>query len=283
MAAPSMDTLNAVLQRHNISIADANDLVLLQGYDIVFIADDSGSMQLSSVPQNQRKLGQSEPSRWDELKGTVQMIVEIATCFDPDGVDIFFLNRPSIHGIRSRDDPALAQAFASPPFGGTPLTEMLQSVLQKCSANTERPVLVMIATDGEPNGGPHRFMQVIRDAIARRTTQTKFKFQILACTDDDDAVGWLNKFDQEFAEVDVTDDYHSEKQEVLRAEKCRQFQRGDWVIKALLGPISSKFDGWDEKPAANPHAPAYNPYRASQPPQQRNQQKQKQDECCQVL
>eukprot|EP01061_Rhynchopus_euleeides_P047864 TRINITY_DN988_c0_g1_i4.p1 TRINITY_DN988_c0_g1~~TRINITY_DN988_c0_g1_i4.p1 ORF type:complete len:130 (+),score=45.05 TRINITY_DN988_c0_g1_i4:47-391(+) len=97
-----MQKLNELLSRHQITIADANDLVLLQGYEIVIIADDSGSMSLSSVPQNQRRLGQREPSRWEELGGTLQMVVELATCFDKDGLDIFFLNRPSLHGIKSR-------------------------------------------------------------------------------------------------------------------------------------------------------------------------------------
>lgn len=57
--------------------------------------------------------------------------------------------------------------------------------------------------------------------------------------------------DKNFAEVDCVDDYYSEKAEVLAAKKTVRFTRGDWLIKALLGPISNKFDGWDEKEATS--------------------------------
>ena len=255
-----MTKLNGVLSRHGITIADANDLVLLQGYEIVVIADDSGSMTLSSVPQAERRLGQREPSRWEELCGTLRMVVELATIFDADGVDIHFLNRPALTHLRSRDDPQLDTALQRPPSGGTPLTETLRNVLTAHAADpSEKPVLIIIATDGMPNGGPAPFKQIIVDAIRKRFGQTIFKFQILACTDDDTQVGWLNQFDEEFAEVDVTDDYHSEKQEVLRTGKCPTFKRSDWIIKALLGPISNKFDSWDEPngPGRQQHTPAY--------------------------
>jgi len=68
----------------------------------------------------------------------------------------------------------------------------------------------------------------------------------MACTDDEASVGWLNDLDERFTEVDVTDDYYSEREEVLRARKVAKFTRGDWLIKALLGPVSAKFDAWDE-------------------------------------
>ena len=232
--------LEEVLQRHGITIADANDLVELQGYEMVFIADDSGSMTMSSVPKGSRVLGKDEPTRWDELCGTLQMAVELAACFDDDGVDIFFLNRPALRNVKSRDDVFLQQALSTPPFGGTPLTEVLQTVLHEYGQQTEKPVLVVIATDGVPNGGPNKFKNVIRGALRKGFGETQFKFQVLACTDDEAAIGWLNEFDTLFQEVDVTDDYYSEKKEVVAAGRCHDFKRADWIIKALLGPISTK-------------------------------------------
>merc|ERR1712083_545817 len=49
----------------------------------------------------------------------------------------------------------------------------------------------------------------------------------------------------EFGEVDCTDDYESEKKEVLAVGLAKQFERSDWLMKALLGPVSKKFDAWD--------------------------------------
>ena len=238
-----MQRLENVLSEFEITIASASDLVLLEDYEIVFVADDSGSMSISSIPVSERKLGQPNPSRWDELKNTMYQIIDLACCFDEDGVDVYFLNRPHVKGIHSRDDPQLMAALQPKPQGTTPLTETLLEVMQDYN-DKERPVLVIIATDGEPNGGPGPFVSVITKAIT--TLPTPFKFQIMACTDDDDQIGWLNTFDDLLDEVDVTDDYISERREVLAAGRCTQFKRSDWVIKALLGPISRKFDAWDE-------------------------------------
>ena len=266
--APGLEALQAILQKYEITIADANDLVLLQDYEIVFIADDSGSMQLCSVPPNERRLGAQMPSRWDELCETIRVVSELACCFDADGIDIHFLNRPSVRNITSVRDPRLVQALAAPPAGTTPLTEKVQTVLRE-HAQTEKPVLMMIATDGEPNSGPQKFKNVIRNAI-NKTDGCTFKFQILACTEDDDQVAWLNEFDDATEGLDVTDDYYSERKEVLAAGRVSTFKRSDWVIKALLGPISSKYDKLDQRPTYGHQT--FNPSRSA-----------KNDGCCLVM
>eukprot|EP01061_Rhynchopus_euleeides_P047324 TRINITY_DN9440_c0_g1_i1.p1 TRINITY_DN9440_c0_g1~~TRINITY_DN9440_c0_g1_i1.p1 ORF type:complete len:300 (+),score=96.13 TRINITY_DN9440_c0_g1_i1:1477-2376(+) len=254
-SAPPMDEvppsgphpkLNEILNKMEITIVEANELAVLEDYDLVVIADDSGSMNLSCVPLNQRVLGSAGQTRWGELSETLTMILELATCVIPNPVDVFFLNQPPILGVTSSDDERLAQAFKTQPYGGTPLTETLRSVVAR-KAGSERPVLVLIATDGEPTSGPADFKKFVRSTIARRDTDGAiFKFQILACTDDDDAVGWLDKFDREFKEVDVTDDFATERAQILQAGKVEHFRRSDWVIKALLGSIISKFDNLDE-------------------------------------
>eukprot|EP00755_Sulcionema_specki_P004402 Sspe_Gene.29987::Locus_14544_Transcript_1_4_Confidence_0.400_Length_881::g.29987::m.29987 len=262
-----MARLQAILDQYEISIAEANDLVLLQDYEIIFIADDSGSMNTCSVPPHERRLGVRMPTRWDELKETILQVIDIACCFDEDGVDVYFLNRPAVKNITSRDDPNLLEALAPKPSGRTPLSDVLCKVIAEHSTS-ERPVLCVVATDGEPDDGPLVFMSVI--ALVLREERTKFRFQVLACTDDEESIGWLNAFDAKFDEVDVTDDYYSERKEVLAAGKCKQFKRSDWVIKALLGPISTKFDQWDE-PATPPVKPAQQ-QRAAPPQQQQQQQ-----------
>eukprot|EP01064_Diplonema_japonicum_P029049 TRINITY_DN4608_c0_g1_i4.p1 TRINITY_DN4608_c0_g1~~TRINITY_DN4608_c0_g1_i4.p1 ORF type:complete len:297 (+),score=75.77 TRINITY_DN4608_c0_g1_i4:71-892(+) len=236
------ERLQSILTKYEITIAEANDLVALEGYDIVFILDDSGSMTLSSEPVSQRKLGQKSKTRWEELGETVKLVAELACVFDDDGIDLHFLNRPTLKGIKSGDDPTLLAALSSGPRGGTPLTETVERVVRDLESS-EKPVLLMIATDGEPSGGPVKFMRLISDVILRKPS---FKFQILACTADEASVSWLDTFDKQFAAVDVTDDYYSERDQVLSSGNCQRFGRGDWVIKALLGPISQKFDEWDE-------------------------------------
>jgi len=74
------------------------------------------------------------------------------------------------------------------------------------------------------------------------------RFQIMACTDSEREIAWMNQFDQDFAAVDVTDDFESEKQEILSKGHFKSFSRADWIMKALLGAIDSQFDSLDEAP-----------------------------------
>mmetsp|Transcript_28189 Transcript_28189/g.87824 ORF Transcript_28189/g.87824 Transcript_28189/m.87824 type:complete len:279 (+) Transcript_28189:41-877(+) len=238
--------LQGVLDRFEVTVAEANDLVGLEDYEIVLIVDDSGSMCRSATPPEVRKIGRPTPSRWDEAKEAVSMIAEIGCCFDSSGIDVFFLNRSGVKGVKGAGDPALAAALQGPPRGRTPLTEMLGAVAQECGG--ERPVLLFILTDGEPNGGAANFSRQLRRLVKKQSTQHTFRVQIMACTANEDEIGWLNRLDAELKEVDVTDDYYSERAEVQRAGLAQRFNRADWIMKAMLGPISSKFDAWDEGP-----------------------------------
>jgi len=239
-----LERLQRILDQFEISIADANDLVILADYEIVIVADDSGSMSMASQPPHARKLGAPIPSRWDEMKETCTLLVELGCFFDETGLDIYFLNRGQMSEVKNPEDPRFIKAFADRPSGGTPLTETIRRLAQ--TAGGERPVLLFIMTDGEPNGGAGPFCEEIRRLVKKQSTKNTFKVQIMACTDDEEAVGWMNALDGKFTEVDVTDDYYSERDEVLKAGKMKKFTRGDWLIKALLGPVSHKFDAWDE-------------------------------------
>jgi len=171
-----MERLRRILDRFEITIAEANDLVALVDYEIVVIADDSGSMSLASGPPSERKLGAAVPRRWDELRETCSLLVELGCCFDESGLDIFFLNRPLLSGIRSARDQAFMAAFQARPSGTTPLTKCLRDVVRKVGG--ERPVLLFILTDGEPNEGSHVFCQHIEDVVKKRSTTRTFKVQV---------------------------------------------------------------------------------------------------------
>merc|ERR550525_7904 len=101
----------------------------------------------------------------------------------------------------------------------------------------------MIATDGKPNGGVDKVAREIRSSIAN--SHGRIRYQLLPCSDQEQDIAWMNDLDEEFGEVDCTDDYESEKREVLAVGLAQRFERSDWLMKALLGPISKKFDAWD--------------------------------------
>ena len=238
--------LKKFLEIYEISVADVQELVLLQNFDIVFIADDSSSMNQTCSSGERRTLFQHSTTRWDELRDTIASTIELASCVVDGDIDLFFLNRERITKVQGKNDPRVTASMLIKPSGLTPLTEKMREVIEG-KADNERPVLVIVATDGEPNGGVGPLIRVIENAIHKRNTNTTFKFQILACTDDDESVSWMDSFDNKYKEVDVTDDYISERTQVLKAGKVQKFTRTDWIMKALLGPICEKFDSLDEK------------------------------------
>lgn len=156
-------------------------------------------------------------TRWDELKQIVSITVDIGSVLDPDGLDIYFLNRPPL--LRVKDSSQLLPAFAQPPNGLTPITRALRHILQaKQKEIQERKLLIIIATDGQPTddqgsidiAGLERVLKYERK-MPERTLVT-----FCACTDDDQAVGYLNKWDARIPFVDVCDDYRAERTEVWR-------------------------------------------------------------------
>ncbi len=51
----------------------------------------------------------------DELKQTVSIVVDLASVFDPDGVDVYFLNREPVFHVQNSEQ--LVPVFAVPPSG----------------------------------------------------------------------------------------------------------------------------------------------------------------------
>ncbi|KAJ3057790.1 hypothetical protein HDU98_006064 [Podochytrium sp. JEL0797] len=70
----------------------------------------------------------------------------------------------------------------------------------------------------------------------------------LTCTDDDAEIGYLEHWDREIRDLDVIDDYYTERRQILAVQGQQfAFSRGDWVCKMLLGCIDTEIDGLDER------------------------------------
>ncbi|CAF1209767.1 unnamed protein product [Adineta steineri] len=118
----------------------AEKLNKLKGYEIVFICDDSGSMK-APLGDVTNPLG-PQKTRWDELKETVSIVVDLASVFDPDGIDVYFLNRESMVNVRKSSE--LENIFAVEPEGSTPIVPVLRQVLrEKRNQIYERKLLIL--------------------------------------------------------------------------------------------------------------------------------------------
>jgi hypothetical protein len=210
--------LRRVCGQFEIRADFASKLRALESFDTVILIDDSGSM--ASAVESTSGPGAdpyaSRPTRWTEVQRYCNVVVDLVASLDPDGVDVRFLNRPGFSRVTNMAQ--VAGAFAAPPSGFTPLTVAITSILQeKAAVIAEKKLLLIIATDGEPTDAAGKvdipgFVHVLRARPANVFVS------IVACTDDEGSVGYLNKLDKSVPRLDVTDDYISERREVLRAQ-----------------------------------------------------------------
>ncbi|CAF0790949.1 unnamed protein product [Adineta ricciae] len=224
----------------------------LEGFEIVMILDDSSSMRTPIIDRDQEDVSPFSqlPTRWDELKHVTSIVVDLAATLDPDGIDIFFLNRPPL--LHVNHSSALNETFSKPPNGPTPLTQVLRDVLTLKRAHIlDRKLLLLIATDGLPTNDRGQSDLMALEKLLRHERDPfvdRIYIAFIACTNDLQSVGYLNRFDKTIPNIDVLDDYHSERAEILAVQgKTFPFSYGDYVVKILMGSIDPWFDQLDEK------------------------------------
>ncbi|CAF1117057.1 unnamed protein product [Adineta steineri] len=231
--------LNQVVQQYEINPQFAARLQALGTCEIVLLCDDSGSMNTPLQSSNQ--------TRWDELKSLVNIIADICAVMDSNGIDVYFLNREPVLNVTNTQ--SMRHVFNSPPQGLTPLVPALRKILAaKRNQTFEKKLLILVATDGAPTNEHGQTDIGALEAVLRqeRTAQTYVTF--LACTDDLESVNYLSNWDKTMPNLDVIDDYRSEKAEIQRVRgPSFPFSFGDYIVKALLGSIDPWFDALDER------------------------------------
>ena len=92
-----------IMNKHKISMFFAKKLKNLKSFKIVYILDDSGSMNktLEDSPLNK---GSFKATRWDELQEFIKISIEIANTVNPEGCDVYFLNRRMVKNVKKPDD-----------------------------------------------------------------------------------------------------------------------------------------------------------------------------------
>ncbi|CAF1271359.1 unnamed protein product [Adineta ricciae] len=235
------DRLQDVILRNEIRKDFAKRLHELKNYEIILLCDDSGSMKTT--------VDRSNRTRWDELRDFAKIILDVGTIFDSSGVDIYFLNRKP--ALNVKDPNAVSKAFSDPPNGYTPLVPALRKIFQLpiTRLNNDKKVLVFVATDGAPtndDGEPNVDELKHLMNIERRIDTTFVSF--LICTDDPICVGYLRDWDKMMTNVDVTDDYNTERENIEKLQEGNfTFTKGDYIVKALVGAIDKQIDDLNEK------------------------------------
>ena len=130
------------------------------------------------------------------------------------------------------------------------MTSALRQIFRSAASKpgSDKRLLVFVATDGAPtdnhgNVDIRSLENLMRNERQSNTTHVSF----LACTDDDSSVAYLSEWDRTMINVDVIDDYKSEREEVRQNRGFSYpFSFGDYVVKALLGAVDPQMDALDE-------------------------------------
>jgi len=220
----------------------------LRNREIVFIVDDSGSMGCSiddfSIPREDAKrimqaTGLQVIRRWDELKYYLEYVLELAVCFDEDGLDLIGLNRPAKKSVNNLQ--GLTDFFQKEPEGTTPLYTVLEAVLKEHVPGTKK--VIIIATDGVPNDRSLAdFRNLVRRRAGKSAAETPIVFMI--CTDNDSDVDYLDGLDRA-PWVGVVDDYRTEKEQIKDRDRRRQYSPGAHVCNILMNWVP-ELDRMDE-------------------------------------
>jgi hypothetical protein len=142
----------------------------------------------------------------------------------------------------------LNELFKNPPSGGTPTLRVLKQVLKdKEKALKEKKLLIIIATDGEPNDETNDPIGNLFNFLKnQRRPAHKIHTTVLACTDDNKTMEYLENWDHELENFDVVDDYYSERERIQENKgKSYKFSFGDYIVKILLGSIDKELDNLD--------------------------------------
>jgi len=225
----------------------ATDLATLALYDIVIFADDSGSMVF-----------EENGERIQDLKVILGRVAEVATMFDDDGIIIRFMNC-GVEGNGIRDTTSASNLVSQVQFNGlTPLgTNLNSKVIQPFLANAvqsrtlQKPILVIIITDGEPTGEPPGSVaNAIKNAKAMVSNSQygpgAIAFEIAQVGKDQKAqafLGTLDKHPEIGAMVDATSYYELEAEECAR--KGVTLTPELWLVKLCCGAIDPSYDEQD--------------------------------------
>ena len=231
--------------------ADAYKLAALALYDIHVVSDNSFSIVDPITRAEKRK---------ERLTFALENVFYLSSQFDEDGADYHWLNCEDSHRQickKVKTSKQFGEMMKVQYNGGTPTAEILRNhvidPIFKNEAMLNKPVLVYIITDGEPNSRQD-VDKVLMEAFALKDyykyIQNAIEFTFVQVGTNDRATAWLQTVDDLPIlkdNIDCVSDYEIEKQQTMGNEF--QLTLGDWFLKLATGAIDDSFDKIDNKQA----------------------------------
>ncbi|TGO72051.1 hypothetical protein BELL_0498g00060 [Botrytis elliptica] len=246
--------IDQLCQTWNVPKELGADIVKLALFDIILFVDDSGSM-----------IFQENGSRIDDMKLVLGRAAYAGSLFDADGIEVRFINS-DVQGNHIRSEPEVEELVKRVQFKGlTPLGAQLRNkvveplIMSKVRSNSlQKPVLVIVITDGQPDNQDDVF-QLVKNSSAElaRTPYGKqaISYQFAQVGNDKQATEFLKKLDDDRTIgdlIDCTSNFEAEQDEMARTNPGTDLTPDLWLLKLLVGAIDSSYDTKDEQGSRPP-------------------------------
>lgn len=217
-----------IINKYNISEKYAIELEKLKEFELVIICDDSSSM-IYPATKSKNSYEISE-SRWYQAHKFVKIIIDIMSVFNPDGIDIHYLNRNPILKIKSSNELNQNLYLNLAPYGIAQFDNIVQKVLIDTKISGKK-LLLVIFMGSQPNN-----YKWFNSKIEHMIGSTFITF--IPCTDDINTIRSLNDFTNTMENLTVCNDYNSELKQIRHIYGLNSvLSFGDYISKILLNSI----------------------------------------------
>ena len=211
---------------------------------IVFVLDDSGSMATPvNVPQEDGSV--IRITRWKELEVSVIDAFNLIIGLCSNGVDIHFLNRESLIGVKNIEQ--IREAFKIQPGGSTPLFATLKEIKDLYKG---KQLSITVWTDGVPDTEDKKMAYEVFDLYYPNKKCEDYGICIVLCTDDEKVVDLYSSYDEIYP-LEVYDDYNSQMTAINKIQNKHKVKipinRGMYYALIFLAPWCEDLDSINEK------------------------------------
>ena len=241
-----------------IPVGLVNRFAGLREYHLDIIVDDSGSMSAQDTGLSYSSGGWPQLSRMEELKNRLRAMSRLLSLVADKGISFRKLSNydhpECISGNQSPESielqlrQAIDQLY---PSSSTPLNSAVRRSFEEAQQKG-RQTIAYVFTDGEPTDNalfetPEQSFKNTIQTIREQARPEFYPIALMACTDKEECIRWMNELDVRVRNVQVMDDYFSEKKEVYDHHGgFLPYTLGMYITAGLLGPIDQVLDNLDE-------------------------------------
>ncbi|MCJ1436336.1 hypothetical protein MMC27_005714 [Xylographa pallens] len=242
---------------------NTRNLTRLDAWDVVFVIDDTNSMDTAADSDAASKTHERVTTRWDVLMRGMQYIADVAAKHDNDGVDVFFLcsdlNKTNIKDgreILARLNRVNLEANTGGTYFEPALSPILSSYCLKYRRYFEarnngelveppNPMNIIVVTDGganDPNPTQNLLVRVARDLDTMWAPSYQLGIQFVQVGDDPRATKYLKLLDDQLEKLHDVRDMIDTTRFIFTEEGPAL---GDKLLKILLGAMDKALDNED--------------------------------------